>query len=63
MFYREDERQELWERNQIHFAEIAHQYFCCDVPTLKMCFECDVNKMDCKNKAELIRIKDETAYS
>lgn len=52
MFWRKDERQGLWERNQIRFAEISHEYLCCDVPTITKCILCTVAESDCKNRAE-----------
>ena len=55
MFRRADERQALWERNQIHFAEVAYEYPCCDVPTITQCLLCTHDPERCKNKAEVVK--------
>ena len=55
MFYRQDEREGLWQRNQISFAERAHEYPCCDVPTVTACVLCDINPLDCKNREEILK--------
>lgn len=56
MFYREDERKRLWKRSEIKYAEIAHQYLCCDVPTLDKCLDCKFLPEQCPNKAEIDRV-------
>jgi len=35
------EAKELWENNQVRYAEIAHSYPCCDLPTDTQCVWCD----------------------
>ncbi len=64
MFYREDERN-LMKEHQIHFAEKAHEFMCCDVPTIHRCIECDIVGADvkCLNKAELKRYDKEKQAS
>ena len=54
MYRTEAERKGLWERDQIHYAEIAHQYPCCDVPTVLGCLHCKIDPDLCKNKAGII---------
>lgn len=58
MFYTEKEQEEKWKRDQIKFAEVAHQYPCCMIPTLEMCFRCTADPDNCKNKTELNRVLD-----
>lgn len=53
MFWTKDEREAFWKRNQIGFAELAHEYLCCDVPTVTACALCDKKPEECKNKAEI----------
>lgn len=55
MFYSKDERDKLWERSQVGFAEKAHEFPCCDVPTVDACWKCKIDPSDCKNKAEIVR--------
>jgi len=52
MFYRKDEAVEMWQTNEARYAEIAHQYPCCNVPTFRMCFFCE-KEVECRNKAEV----------
>lgn len=58
MFYREDERKSLWERSGIRYAEIAHKYLCCDVPTLGKCLNCGFSSEQCQNKTEIEAAKE-----
>jgi hypothetical protein len=51
MIYTKKERQELWERHPIFFAEKAHEFPCCDIPTFEMCLKCKIK--DCENKREI----------
>ncbi len=41
-FYTKEEKKFLFEENEIMYAEIAHQYGCCDLPELKNCEVCDI---------------------
>lgn len=52
MFWRKDERENLWQRDQVRFAEVAHNYPCCDVPTITMCMLCGKANEHCQNRAE-----------
>ena len=57
MFRTEDERRDLWNRDQGHYAAIAHDYVCCSVPTLEGCLKCDTQFVkNCKNYKELKRV-------
>lgn len=38
--YSERYRRILAKKNQMAFAEKAHEYPCCDIPTIKMCSNC-----------------------
>ena len=54
MFYREDERKAFWKRNQVKFAEKAHEFICCNIPTIAMCIQCDGRAYrNCPNKLEI----------
>ena len=55
MIYTEEEKKEMWERDQVYFAERAHEFPCCEIPTLSLCLKCDLNY--CVNLRELIRLK------
>jgi len=52
VYWTEKERQELWERDQVRFAEISHNYLCCDVPTITKCILCTHNPKQCLNRKE-----------
>lgn len=56
MFWTKEEREDLWQRDQIRFAEIAHEYLCCDVPTITQCRICTHYPDQCRNKAEVLRM-------
>jgi hypothetical protein len=56
MFWRDEERKEFCQKNPMRFAEVAHQYRCCDVPTIKKCVECAYLPEQCRNKAEILEI-------
>ena len=56
------ERDRLWERDQIHFAEVAHQYACMDVPTIGMCLACKVEEGHCPEKIELLKELERNGY-
>ena len=45
--YTHKERMQLWNDDQVLFAELAHQYPCCDIPTEVNCKTC---KITCENK-------------
>ena len=56
MFYTKREKLFL-KTNEIGFTEKAHEYPCCEVPTLRMCLQCDPDKAGiefCENKADLV---------
>jgi hypothetical protein len=53
MFWTEKERQSFWERDEVRFAELAHEYLCCDIPTLRLCKKCDMKPKTCPNKKDL----------
>lgn len=55
MYRTEAERDNLWNRDQIHYAEIAEQYRCDNVPTIGDCLRCDIDPDLCKNKAEIAK--------
>ena len=55
MFRTKEERENLWQRDQVYFAEIAHEYLCCDVPTITQCLLCTHEPDKCKNKAEALK--------
>ena len=55
MYRTEKERKDLWEQDQIRFAELAHNYPCCDVPTVRMCAACEIEPELCSNKGDLIK--------
>lgn len=38
-----EEKAELWEKDQIMYAELAHNYQCCDLPTKEHCLECIID--------------------
>ena len=54
MFWTKKEREDLWQWDQVRFAEIAHNYACCDVPTITQCLLC-THDNKCKNKAEIFK--------
>jgi len=58
MFRTEDERRGLWDRDQVHYTEIAHDYVCLAVPTLEGCLKCGMDgwRDNCKNYNELKRL-------
>ena len=58
MFWTEEERTAFWKRNQIAFAERAYEFLCCDIPTIKMCLECNAEGYkNCLNKTEVLKIQ------
>ena len=46
-YWGEDERKELWKESQILYAEVAHSYPCCELPTIEDCRICSL-ECDCK---------------
>ena len=42
MFWTDEDRKQLFSDLPEVFAEVAHEYPCCDVPTLKGCYGCRV---------------------
>lgn len=63
MFHTKSERSELWRQSQILFAEVAHQYPCCDVPTLGVCYLCGITPSECKNKQEILNLLEQFKLS
>jgi hypothetical protein len=55
MFYTEKEKQEMLLRDKIFYAEEAHKYPCCGVPTIHLCLLC--SETNCKNKVEINNLK------
>ena len=55
MYRRQDERETLWQRDPVGFSEVAHEYLCCDVPTVTACTLCPEKEEACKNKAEIMK--------
>jgi len=58
MFWTKEEKEKLWQQNQARFAGIAHDYPCCDIPTITQCFACSHKPEQCKNKTEVIKALD-----
>ena len=56
MIYTEKEKQELWERSQVAYAEKAHEFPCCKVPTLTSCILCVFGEDECDNKKEVAEV-------
>ena len=54
MFWTSEERNNMWKNDQSRFAEIAHNYLCCDVPTVTQCMFCTKN-YSCKNRKEVLK--------
>jgi hypothetical protein len=55
MFWRQDEKESFWKRDQVRFAEKAHEFLCCDIPTVAGCAACEKKPDQCENKMELFR--------
>ena len=51
MFYTEKERQDFFDKDPIKFAARAHDFLCCDIPTLRACLNC--KNTDCFNYQEI----------
>jgi len=54
IFWTKTEARNLWDGDQIKYAEIAHEYPCCSVPTIFMCLCCPRNQDECKNRHDVI---------
>jgi hypothetical protein len=53
MIWTKKERQEFFDRDPIAFAERAHEFACCDIPTLSDCLNCKIKPVACDNKADI----------
>lgn len=57
MYYTEDEKKDVWARCQIEYAERAHNYMCCDLPTIKRCWDCNIDGAGkCHNKKDIMDV-------
>lgn len=54
MYYTEKERNDMSRQNFIFYAERAHEFPCCDIPTIKMCWDCNIDGAEnCHNKKDI----------
>ena len=53
MFYTPEERNRLSQESPTMYAELAHEYPCCDLPIVTDCAVCSIDPEKCSNKAEI----------